>query len=648
VTSATLSRQHSECFANGHWAEAALDACAEGIAVLAKGCLVYINPAFTRLLGRDSRRELLGRPVGEILPATQGCAQIESGSTPPERSGSCGYPSCSFTCDRPDGSRLWVEALCSRFEAAGEARTIIVARDITRRERRRVERDSERRFRAIFDAAAIGIGHCTLNGHMVEINRAMEQFLGYSADELRGMHIRKFTHEADVAQDESLFAELISGQRQSCQLEKRYIRKDRSCAWGRLTRSMVRGPGGEAEFVIEMVEDIGERKRAEQQLFAAQKMEAIGRLVGGVAHDFNNLLTGILLYCDLLLGNLPQGSRAHRQAEEIRAAGEQGAALIQQLMAVARKQVAEPEALSLNDIVRGMQNLLTKLIGEHIECIPKLEETAGRVKLDRAQAQQIVLNLVLNARDAMPKGGRVMVETAGGWLNRAAVDGSDGAEVPAVVLIVSDNGCGMDEVTKARLFEPFFTTKDPGRGSGLGLTTVHSIVTKAGGVIEIESQPGEGTRIVVRFPRLEDGGSIAPEEALVPLPGGVETILLVEDNSGVRKSAASLLKERGYAVLEAAAGAEGIRVASEYKGEIHLLLTDLMMPGMSGRELACQLKATRPAMSVLYMSGMHEAVSPGSWESDVVVVRKPFSSAALAGKVRQVLDEGTSTRSRKD
>jgi PAS domain S-box-containing protein len=612
---------------------AALDACPECIAVVETAKVVYANSGFAKLFGYQTS-EVVGRPLSDFVPGNRTCTNASRAVQEP-----CGYSTCEFATAQRDGVRIRVQTVCARFHAGPSELRVISARDITQHERRRLVRDSNKRYRAIFDAAAIGIVQCAPDGKVVETNAAAERLLGYTRQELRGMHFRDFTHEEDVARDGELFQELIAGGRDSYQIEVRCVRKDRSSAWVRLTVSLVRGPDGNPESAIGMVEDITERKQAEQQLREAQKMDAIGRLVGGVAHDFNNLLTGIMLYCDLLIGGLDPNSRPHHHAAEIRMAGEHGAALVQQLLAVARKQVVERRVLSFNDVVLNMRNLLSRLIGENIELQTHLDDDLWPIKMDQAQAQQIVLNLVLNARDAMPDGGRVVLETRNS--TQCCAEHNDGKPElrPCIQFTVSDCGCGMDGQTRARLFEPFFTTKGPGRGNGLGLATVRSIVDQEAGMIEVQSEPGKGTQVSICIPRareaeLESARADREVDASSITAG---TILLVEDDAPIRQAAQRVLSANGYSVIEAADGREALARASDLKMPIDLLLTDVVMPGLSGRDVARSLQALRPSLRVIYMSG-YDHEKPGNSDQDIVFVRKPFSGDALLQTVRQAFD----------
>src|SRR6202171_3554492 len=399
-------------------------------------------------------------------------------------------------------------------------------------------RDYERdlRFRAMFEGAAIGIGICQLDGRILEANPALSGMLGYSQQELAGTHAGELypehRHEIgcesghdiypdNFSPDERLLGELMRGERGSFEIEKRYRRKDGSEFWGHLTVSLGRDARREPAFLIAMLADASERRRVEEHLREAEKMEVIGRLAGGIAHDFNNLLTGILLYCDLITAALEKGrfagvetpgsvfastelerSELCQHVEEVRMAGEQGAALTHQLLAIARKQAAEPRPIRIDEIVASTKNLLQRLIGEQIELVIMLDSGAGLVLADPAQMRQILLNLVLNARDAMPHGGKITLSTRAGEFPRANFPSEFPCEMSgeasskaaprsarrAVSLVVKDNGCGLDAETRARLFEPFFTTKNPGQGTGLGLATVQRIVSESGGMIEVEDR----------------------------------------------------------------------------------------------------------------------------------------------------------------
>jgi signal transduction histidine kinase len=549
-------------------------------------------------------------------------------------------------------------------------------------------RESELRFQAMFEGAAIGIGICQLDGRMLEANAALGRMLGYSPQELTGTHAGDFfsgvrpdiyaeVHREigreippdNFSQEERLLGELLGGARGSFEIEKRYLRKDGSELWGHLTVSLAVSPGRdgrrEPAFLVAMLVDATERKRVEEHLREAEKMEVIGRLAGGIAHDFNNPLTGILLYCDLLSVGLERGGWERielcQQVEEVRMAGEQGAALTQQLLAIARKQAAEPRPIPINEIVTSTKNLLQRLVGEQIELVTELDSGAGQVFADPAQLRQILMNLVLNARDAMAQSGKIRLSTRAAELSREfSGEAEAGSARRAVSLVVKDNGCGMNAETRARLFEPFFTTKKPGEGTGLGLATVQRIVREAGGMIEVESEPGGGTCIRVLLPAIERPSarelSLEPSSIMPALPevftkqasplgsircagkatgeSGGKTILLVDDHAPARKSMQRVLLNAGYRILAASSGKQALKVFAEHAGAVDLLIADFTMPGMNGQEVAETLLGQKPDLKVLMISGYpHTRDGRGA----VALIRKPFSGRALIKRVVEVI-----------
>jgi two-component system, cell cycle sensor histidine kinase and response regulator CckA len=391
--------------------------------------------------------------------------------------------------------------------------------------------------------------------------------------------------------------------------------------------------------------DVSGRKREQEtleQLRQSQKMEAVGQLAGGIAHDFNNLLTTILGYSDLLASRTGDDDLTRKELEEIRRAGERAASLTRQLLAFSRKQILEPRVLNLNRVVRNIEQMLRRLIGEDVELETRLPESVGAVRADPGQIEQVIMNLILNARDAMPTGGKLTIETADVELETSIA--AFRFDLPAgryVLLAVSDTGTGMDARTLSHIFEPFFTTKEQGKGTGLGLATAYGIVRQSGGYITVDSEAGRGTTFRIYLPRVEGVTEISgrtPSSSLSPI--GTETILLVEDEAGVRKLSLTVLEKKGYVVLEAASGDMALQVARSQIGPIHLVLTDVVMPGMSGRELWDRLRLLRPDSRVLFMSGyMDDAIARhGVLESGIAFLQKPFTPFGLAQKVRDVLD----------
>ncbi len=405
----------------------------------------------------------------------------------------------------------------------------------------------------------------------------------------------------------------------------------------------LRDSDGQVSGAICMSLDITDRKQLEEQLRQAQKMEAVGRLAGGIAHDFNNLLMVIQGYSDLLVERLPGGDPLRRNAEQIQMASQRASSLTRQLLAFSRKQMLAPKILNVQSVVAEMEKILRRLIGEDIQLETSSVPDLGLVKADRSQIEQVILNLAVNARDAMPQGGRLTIETANVELD------SSYSHPPAVLspgryvmMAVTDNGCGMDAETQAHVFEPFFTTKEKGKGTGLGLATVYGVVKQSGGYVWVYSEPGRGTSFKIYLPRIEETAVPAlrdgKSEMQIPQRGS-ETILLVEDEKGVRELAREYLASSGYTVIEAEDGHTALELAAMHVGQIHLLLTDVVMPGISGRELAERVSQIRPGIKIIYMSGYTDqaVVHHGILQNDAVLLQKPFTLMTLAGKLREML-----------
>ena len=422
-----------------------------------------------------------------------------------------------------------------------------------------------------------------------------------------------------------------------------YVLKQRL---GRLVPSVQRA--------LRELDDRAERKRAEEalrqsekQFRQSQKMEAVGRLAGGIAHDFNNLLTVIMGYSQVLLTELGPQHTLRGKIEETLKAGEKAATLIRQLLTFSSKQSLDPKILSLNTAVTSLESLLRRLIGENIQLVSTLDPTNGRLRADQAQLEQVLVNLVVNARDAMPKGGTLTIETAQVELTRSPVYHLTPLRPGSYVrLAVSDTGCGMDRKTQAHIFEPFFTTKGEGKGSGLGLSTVFGIVTQCGGAIDVTSRVGHGTRFDLYFPSVEsDILTTAPTQPLARPQRGTETILLVEDEPSVRTLVRDELRKLGYRVVEAKNGVEACLLATQQAGSFQLLLTDVVMPGMGGRELAQHLSVIKPDLRTLFISGYMDdiGIMAGQEEGTSSFLQKPFTPEVLAHAVRNLLDASTPT-----
>ena len=428
----------------------------------------------------------------------------------------------------------------------------------------------------------------------------------------------------------------------------RVVRPDGTIRWVRGRSFPVRDATGRVRRLVGVSEDITEVRATEDQLRQAQKMEAVGRLAGGVAHDFNNLLTAMLGSADLVLETLAPGAPERDDVKEIRKAALRAGELTRQLLAFSRQQVLAPRVLDLNALVTDMEKLLRRLIGEDVELRTALAPDLGAVKADPGQIEQVIANLVVNARDAMPAGGRLTIETANAELDQLYSE----QHVPVqpgsyVLLAVSDSGTGMDAQTKSHIFEPFFTTKEKGKGTGLGLATVYGVVKQSGGYIWVYSEPGQGTAFKIYLPRVTETPDATRRRSTPAAPrGGSETVLLVEDDEMVRELTRRMLSKRGYAVLAAADGGAALRQLESHRGSVDLLVTDVVMPGMSGREVAQRLLALRPGLKVLYLSGYTDdaIVRHGMLEPGIAFLQKPFSGDALARKVRDVLDAPASTR----
>jgi two-component system cell cycle sensor histidine kinase/response regulator CckA len=400
---------------------------------------------------------------------------------------------------------------------------------------------------------------------------------------------------------------------------------------------------GEITRVVGIIRDVTEEKRLEAQFIQAQKMESIGRLAGGVAHDFNNLLTTIIGFSDMTLMRLPEGDPVCEYVQEIKHAGERAASLTAQLLAFSRKQVIQPRVMVLNTVIQETEKMLSRLIGEHIDVVTVLEPGLWNVRANPAQMSQVLMNLAVNARDAMPGGGKLTIETANVALDwvYARQHGVDLQPGPYVMLAVSDTGIGMDEETRSQIFEPFFTTKEKGKGTGLGLSTVYGIVKQNKGYVWVYSEPGKGTAFKIYLPRIEgEAKKRKADDASPDMLKGNETILLVENEESVRRLSEEVLGECGYRVLAASDGEDAMTLSEQYGGEIHLLLTDMVMPGMSGRDLAEGMISLRPGIKVLYMSGYTDdaIVRHGGLDEGDEFLQKPFTPEVLARKVREVLD----------
>jgi two-component system, cell cycle sensor histidine kinase and response regulator CckA len=512
--------------------------------------------------------------------------------------------------------------------------------DITE-QKRSVEtlRQAEEKYRTIFENAVEGIYQTTLDGRYLSANPALARMLGFdSPEELINARRDIRTQEYVKPEMRTEFTKTLEERGVVQDFEYEAYRKDGKVIWVSATARVVRDSKGRILHFEGTVEDITHRRELEQQLQQMQKIEAIGRLAGGVAHDFNNILMAISSYAELLDKKLTDDT-TRRYAGEIVKATERGSSLTEGLLTFSRKQVVSPKVLDLNALISEQIKMLRRLIPENIE-LQFIAGDTGRVKADPSQFQQVLMNLVINARDAMPTGGRLVIETDDAELDVPGYSLAGQAQADKYVMVsVSDNGCGMNAEIKSQIFEPFFTTKEQGKGTGLGLAIVFGIVKQSGGQIFVHSEPAMGSTFKVYFPLVETRIEMQGVEERQQLVAGTETILLVEDEEGVRNSAAEYLRESGYTVLTAKGGPEALHVAEQYERPIQLLLTDLIMPLMSGRELSERIVNTRPEIRVVFMSGYTNDLLSNQQILDPkhVLLQKPFRLATLGGRVRDVL-----------
>jgi PAS domain S-box-containing protein len=495
-------------------------------------------------------------------------------------------------------------------------------------------RQSAEKYRMLVEQASDGIVSADENGDHLEVNPKMLEMLGYTREELVGRKLHDLIPQEDRGHEPW---PLDRDQGRTYHRELRFLRSDGTPL--EVEVSMSRLDDGRVQAIAR---DVSERKRLEAELRQSQKLEAVGRLAGGVAHDFNNLLTIILGHSDLMLAAMAPHDRRRRDLEDIREAGARAAVLTNQLLAFSRKQVLQPKVLDVNNAVANLTKMLGRLISSNIELVTRCHPEPWRTKVDPGQLDQVILNLALNARDAMPLGGKLILETA-----NYRIHGKQLAELPEVpqgeyvMLAVSDTGSGMDAKTRAHLFEPFFTTKEPGKGTGLGLSTVYGIIRQSGGHVAVYSEPGRGTTMKVFLPRAEEQGETVTQcDEHQPLPMGNETVLLAEDNERVRSLTVSVLSQLGYQVLAAGNGEEALEIARQHHGEIHLLFTDMVMPKLSGDDLAAEIRRDHPSIKLLVCSGYtgDAAAQQGVLDPSIPFLQKPFTPRTLAVKVREALD----------
>jgi two-component system, cell cycle sensor histidine kinase and response regulator CckA len=606
--------------------------------VAGDGTLVDMNPAGLRMIGARSLEQVRGTDILDLVAP----AHRQAYRNLLRRVMAGGGGKLEFEVVGLTGARRWLETHAVPLrDADGQVSGMLgITGDIT--ERRHAEdelRRSESRYRSLVRGALYGIYRSTPEGRLLEANPSLAAMLGYASE----AELLEVDWTVAVYADPDERARLMEEYRDADRLdgvEVRWKRKDGSPVTVRLSGRMLRDPAGKLVEYEMIVEDVSARRGLEEQLRQAQKMEAIGQLAGGVAHDFNNLLTAILGSADLVLLDTPPEDPRRDDLAAIREAGERAAGLTRQLLAFSRQQVLQPRVINLQGIVAGMENLLRRIIGEDVRLETVADAGPALVNADPGQIEQVILNLVVNARDAMPDGGQLTISTAAVELDAAFVQ-QHPTTVPGryVRLSVRDTGEGMDEATRRRIFEPFFTTKGPGKGTGLGLAMVYGIVKQSGGYIWVRSAPGRGATFDIYLPPVHAPAADEPVGAQpAARHAGSETILLVEDEPAVRSLARRTLDRYGYRVLEAGDGREAIEIARQHPEPVDLVLLDVVMPELGGRRAAEQLLRMWPGTKLLYMSGYpgdeerERAFEPGGF------LQKPFTPDALVRRVRELLD----------
>jgi len=605
------------------------------ISNLRDGTIVDANEAFSTFTGYP-REELVGHRMS--VPGFWGDPTLRRAILDElDTRGSC--VNKEIVLDRKNGGRVVGLFSAKVLAVKGQPHILSVIRDITERAKDSAERDHL--LTAIEQAAEV-ILVTDRDGLITYANPAFEAVTGYSRAECLGQNPRFLkSGEHPPALYEELWSTLWRGEVWRGRLVNRC--KNGSRVTVEATLSPVRDAKGEIASFVAVKRDISRDLALEAKLLSAQRLDGIGRLAGGIAHDFNNLLTVILNNAGLAHDAIPEGHPARADLGEVRTAAERAATLTRQLLAFSRKQVLQSVLLDLNRVVSDMEKMLQRILGEDIELVARLAPELGLIRADAGQLEQVIMNLVVNARDAMPQGGLLTIETSntedGGEKVSAAGAGPRGA---CVQLTVTDNGCGMDASTQAAIFEPFFTTKDQGKGTGLGLATVYGIVHQSDGQISVVSAPGKGTTFRIQFPRVF-GGPLpsAPIQTPAPRSGGHETILLAEDEGALLRLAKQNLEKAGYSVLTAEDGLQALEIGERYPGVIHLLLTDMVMPRLNGKDLARELSARRPAMKVLFMSGYNKPSILGQegLPAGARFLLKPFFSERLLQTVRDALDD---------
>jgi two-component system, cell cycle sensor histidine kinase and response regulator CckA len=614
----------------------------QGIVIHVDGVIRFANPAMAKLFGFDRAADAIGSNIFSFIAPADRQKVMEHARA--RRVGLHAPDHYELRALKRDGSVVWLDALVTAVPWDDQPATLAAVIDVT--EAKRAEEDlrgSEERFRQLVENIKEAFILTELPGHeTLYLSRAWEEICGRSLEDLYGDSRVWFdaVHPDDREAVEAAIREVEGGKPATTTF--RVGRPDGSIRWVRARAFPVLSAERRAYRLVGLVEDITDVRRTEDQLLQAQKMEAVGRLAGGVAHDFNNLLTAILGYAELVAADLGTAHPSRADIQEIITAADSAENLTRQLLAFSRRQVLQPQILDLNQVLKRMERLLRRLIREDIELRMSLAPHLGLMNADSGQIEQVVMNLAANARDAMPDGGRLIIETTNVVLDADSAQQHSGA-VPGVyvVLTVSDTGVGMDRETQTRLFEPFFTTKELGQGTGLGLATVYGIVKQSQGSISVYSEPGHGSTFKIYFPIVgAETVAALPERREAPSLTGDETVLIVEDQAQTRAVTCKILRRHGYSVIEAATGPEAIVKSAEYQGRIDVLLTDVVLPAMNGRRVADLLQSARTSLRVIYMSGYttDAIVHHGMLDPGLVLIQKPYTAEALLRQIREVLD----------
>jgi two-component system cell cycle sensor histidine kinase/response regulator CckA len=611
------------------------------------GTITYASDSAERIVGY-SPADLVGTSLLEYVDSSH-MEQVQ-GLLHTNGKSSVAGP-IEFSLRRPDGSLVWLEAVGSNLLSDATIRGIVLnARDVSERKRADLAlRESEERYRDLFDNATDLVCMAAPDGSLLYVNKAWQQGTGYGDDEIGRMQLLDIVHPDSRGYYAEVVDRVLRGERLD-HVELVFMPKagapitvegNLSCTFKDGLPSAVRG----------IYRDVTERKRVEEQLRRAERMQAAGKLAGGVAHEVNNMMTGVIGFSEFLLRSLESGDPRRADVEEVIKAGTRAADVTRQLLAFTRQQVLRPQMIQINAVVSEMEKMLRRSLGEDKLLQLRLSPEAGEIRADRGQLEQVLINLVLNARDAMTGHGRVSIETALAVWDEVYAQRHGGVDIPLgryVMLAVSDNGCGMDDDVQQRIFEPFFTTKPIGQGTGLGLSTVYGIVKQSGGYVWVYSEPGEGSVFKVYLPQARvasEPDEPAVEPVVAPV-GGSETILVIEDESVVRKLACRGLRDHGYHVVEAPNGAQALRYLREHPQVVDLVISDVVMPEIGGRELGQRLATLDPDLPILYMSGYtgEDVVQRGLLDPGAPFQQKPFTPAGLALKVRQMLDQDTRRR----